>query len=411
MVCFDFPPNEGIGGRRWAKLAKQLAKNTWDIHVIKCAPKDGMNDSPWKQDVTNPKIKTYELPRTYPVILSNPKTDFLGKLNYKFNRFKYLSKYKGTIYDNSLGWERYFDKKASEIIEKEGIVNVVVTGAPFNLFDYTCQLKKKFPSLNIVVDYRDPWINAQNYGMQDLNPKRKNFEQEKQQFVLETADHVVYPSDSFEDEIMPTVLRPNQIKAKFHTLTHFYDQDDLNVSFAQKKKSNKIKFLYGGTVYMAIEPHLNRLADILDQLKEDNFEWYQKLQIEFYTTHLDKLKMFDRHQDVCSCQMPIGKAYHEKLKETDFLFILLAEHNKHYRTTKFMETLPYAKPFAYLGPEGDARKFLLKEKLGYSLDSYSLFCQMLEDFNAQHLNYNYEFDFTEFSLASVAQKLESFLVK
>ena len=36
LICWDFPPNNGIGGRRWAKLIKYLAKSDVECHVMKC---------------------------------------------------------------------------------------------------------------------------------------------------------------------------------------------------------------------------------------------------------------------------------------------------------------------------------------------------------------------------------------
>jgi hypothetical protein len=35
LVNYDFPPNKGIGGRRWGKLAKEFAEQNCIVHVIK----------------------------------------------------------------------------------------------------------------------------------------------------------------------------------------------------------------------------------------------------------------------------------------------------------------------------------------------------------------------------------------
>ena len=69
LLCWDFPPNDGIGGRRWAKMAKWLLKSGHEIHVIKSKSKVGNQNSVWLSDVKSDQIHIYEV-NTYLALLN-----------------------------------------------------------------------------------------------------------------------------------------------------------------------------------------------------------------------------------------------------------------------------------------------------------------------------------------------------
>ena len=84
LVNFDFPPNYGIGGRRWAKLAKGMAMQDVHIDVIKADPISTAKISPWQSDTLSEKINIHSLPR--PVLsewISHPHKSIVGKIKYR----------------------------------------------------------------------------------------------------------------------------------------------------------------------------------------------------------------------------------------------------------------------------------------------------------------------------------------
>ncbi|WFN35335.1 hypothetical protein L1S32_04225 [Methanogenium sp. S4BF] len=42
-------------------------------------------------------------------------------------------------------------------ISEKGIRHVIISGPPFSLFCLVPQIKKRFPEVNVIIDYRDPW--------------------------------------------------------------------------------------------------------------------------------------------------------------------------------------------------------------------------------------------------------------
>ena len=63
LVSYTFPPYKGIGGRRWAKFAKALARRGHPVHVIHSAGADSLKGSLWSADVEHPNIITHPLPQ------------------------------------------------------------------------------------------------------------------------------------------------------------------------------------------------------------------------------------------------------------------------------------------------------------------------------------------------------------
>lgn len=307
LACFDFPPNAGIGGRRWAKFAKGLTHQGIEVHVIKAAPVKGHVKSGWSDDIQNELIHLHELPRTYPSIVSHGPKNVMEKVRYKLEISKLQRKEPGTIYDVAIGWEQHFLKKARSIIEKEHITNVIATGAPFNILYYAALVKAQNRELNLIVDYRDPWLTAQNYGMKDLSMERMEAENAKQELVFRYANWVVCPNKFLLTEIRNTAV--SKPKAQFISLPHFFDQEDLAEYLTPTTPSDELKIVYGGAIYLGLENHLAHFAAALKELKTKNGVLFNKVKIEFYTPHTQFASLFFGMEDTVSFSKPIGKDF------------------------------------------------------------------------------------------------------
>lgn len=410
ILCYDFPPNEGIGGRRWAKLAKGLASRGTEVHVIKADSVLKNQESAWTKDVQHANIKIHSLARKYPPILSSGANSRLGKIQYRLALKALRSKYRGTIYDIALGWENFMPNFALELIKREKIQNLIATGAPFNLLHQAAQIKKVLPHLRTIFDYRDPWLTAVNYGIPQLSYEDFLFEKQKQYEVFEQADQIICPNPFMLEEIKHSgdYLKTN---TEFNVLPHFYDQDELSMYLNQKRVDDgKIRLVYGGTLYMGMEPYFERLSIGLDNLKSQNPEFYDKLEIEIYTKDQRFSSFLKSHPSIVKMAQPIGNELFARIAQSDACLIFLAHHNKHYQTTKFFEILPFSKPLVYMGDPGFVSEFIVSEKLGYLLlnpehDLKNLILNLSEN-NSLFINSEHE----QWSLDSVTAKLEKLML-
>ena len=291
LLCWDFPPNDGIGGRRWAKMAKWLLKSGHEIHVIKSKSKVGSQNSAWLSDVESDDIHIYEV-NTYLSVkwLYSIGNKFSDKLKHKFAAIYLTFFSNGTIYDKAIGKERDVVKLASKIIELNKIENLIVTGAPFNLIYYAAKIKLEFPKLFVLADYRDPWLNAVNYGMQNLSAKNKLAEQNKQNLVFETIDVITAPNSFLLDEIKATYTGSNLTKASFVELPHAYDEDDfLNSDKLKNDSSHVIKIVYAGSIYLGAKSYLE---EFINQINKYNSKNEHLVELEIYMDDYKSLYQF-----------------------------------------------------------------------------------------------------------------------
>lgn len=404
LACFDFPPNGGIGGRRWAKFAKGLALQNTTVHVIKADPVKGDTSSTWSDDLDHERIIVHSLKRRYPRVISHGPKNLAGKVRYRLALSKLKNKYPGTPYDIALGWERDFMKKASAIIENFGITKVIATGAPFNLLVYASELKKRLPNLELIVDYRDPWITAQNYGMKGLNDQQRSVETMKQELVFQQANWVTCPNEFLLSDIRSSAVE--KPRSQFYVLPHFYDPDDVTPFLdAPPRKDDQIRLIYGGAVYIGMEKHLERLRSALIFLRSNHPALFSRIRIEIYTSHRDQEALFSEFQDTIAFKKPIGKEFFSKLATSDAAFIFLAEHNRNFLTTKFFEYLPFRKPLIYLGPSGYVSDFIEEHQLGMSLKSDEQFVSMIGRIAQKTQVVDDQFDLSTFSLERRTKEL------
>ena len=69
LIVPEFPPNDSIGGRRWAKFAKYLAQSGVAVKVIAFLPPKNAGKKSWTKDISHPDIEVFYLPSGYPSIL------------------------------------------------------------------------------------------------------------------------------------------------------------------------------------------------------------------------------------------------------------------------------------------------------------------------------------------------------
>lgn len=357
IVCWDFPPNNGIGGRRWAKIVKQLVKNGYEVDVICRSYEAYQPVSPWLKDIIEPETKVHFLkPRLLSKWISSSST-----LKVRLATLILKLMCAGTIYDKAVGIQSSFLKLASELIKQKRIQNIFVTGAPFNLMYYTVLLKASFPDLKILCDYRDPWITAENYGMKQLTASRMNFEIMKQNKVIQISDVITCPNEYLLEEIKASYSGEALSFEKFEVLPHFYDIEDKK-EYANLELDDTIKFVYAGTIYIGSDQYLQRLNEMITHYKNSGGK--KKFKFDFYVNELEKYSIFDNNRDVVSFNKPIGNSIFNEIVNSSYVIILLSEHNKNYLTSKFFEYLPYKRPYFYIGPQGHVSNTITNQKLG-----------------------------------------------
>lgn len=367
--------------------------------------------SPWTKDVNTPKIIRHFLAANYPKVFAFVNKTLINRIKYKLYKFWYSITSKKRIYDKTFLWEKPFIEKVEEIITTKNIKNIIVTGAPFYLLYYVAKLADKTKGLNLIADYRDPWIGAANYGMPGLSKAKLNYEIEMQNKVAANFSYITAPNNFLLEDIKKNIsITPH---CNFIELPHVYDPDDFNIYSFNKAGKDVIKFVYGGTVYVGVTDYLIKLNNALDFFKSNNNSLYNKLRFEFYTPDVGLLSLFKSHPSVVSVFAPIGDAIFQKISEADFCMIMLSWHNKDYLTTKTIEFLSLRKPFFYFGCAGFVSKYITENDLGKALNENNDFAPQIEeivnDFENNKITFNQKFDATYYSVDNISKIVSKIL--
>lgn len=416
IVCYFFPPCPSIGGRRSAKFAKYLAKSGNEVHVIQ-AVNPFPNVSPWFKDIQQEKnVHRHELPLHYPVEFIIPPKSLYGKIKYRlYNLYFSLFHSNKNRYDYTIFWEKAYLKKAEELIRSQGIKNILVSGPPFYYAWYTTKLKDEFPDLNIIIDFRDPWIDSPYYGMSSLKSAQFNSEVNLLNKVYNKSDYFIGPNIFLLNSQTKYISKENKLGAKVVEVPHGYDRDEMATFIDTApvyELGQKIRLVYGGQLYPGTDDILVKLDNILKAIKSSNKDLYSRLQFDFYTPELDKVKYFSEHNQVVNFYAPVGNEIMSKISEGNICLIFLAEHNKDFRTTKFLEYSVLRRPFIVIGNKGYVAEFVEQNKLGKAYDESTIdqLETFLHNFSAYlNTDFNKKYDFSEYEFAKVTERVGSLL--
>ena len=368
LVNYDFPPNKGIGGRRWGKLATEFSEQNCIVHVIKAEALSDTEKSVWSEEVNSRNIFVHALPRVYPQILLTQPSNFFEKLQYRKALNAVKKNYKGTPYDISLGWEIHLVPKLNELAKKHPIEWVFATGAPWDMLRVVAEWKKEHPSIKYWADFRDPWLNARNYGMPFLSPEKKKEEEEKTQSVIQHADVLSAPAiQILEHYSSLNLISAN--KKKFFHLKHFHSEPKLTEqSFGFS--SREITIEYGGEIYLDTEHFLEEISKDLTKLRESDPALYERLQLNFHSTSFEKIQAIFKHHPCVRISDSIGKKIEDRIAQAHWCIILLADHNKDFFTTKYFEYQTLGTPYLYLGAKGDVLQTIENENRGTTWENF-----------------------------------------
>ena len=119
-------------------------------------------------------------------------------------------------------WAPFAIRKARQIVRRHGIEAVLVTAPPFSAFLVGNALKREFPDLKLISDFRDEWLSfyLKDFEFQSSDYTRRRAEAIERETV-ELSDLVVAVARSSLREIRSRY--PEQPDGKFLLLPNGYD--------------------------------------------------------------------------------------------------------------------------------------------------------------------------------------------
>jgi hypothetical protein len=159
--------------------------------------------------------------------------------------------------DPQVTWLPVLSRAARRIVRKRKIDLVVITVPPFSSVLLVEKLRKEFPCLAIVVDFRDEWLSTTFDLVSFLfssSERTRKIAQGAEASAVKNATAVVAVTEAARSEIRARY--PQEPDEKFLLVPNGFDATRLRrfVSSTESRPDGKIIVTYVGTVYASTEP-------------------------------------------------------------------------------------------------------------------------------------------------------------
>lgn len=232
IVSYLYPPAGGIGVQRALSLSRYLPDSGFEVHVL----------TAWNPaaPVRDEKLLKLVPPavRIHKAVTPEPPFYFRKKLWRLASALRSKKEAGGEpaarrgfpaglaqrilCPDPQRLWVPFAMGKARRMIRRHGIGTVLATAPPFSVFLISNALKREFPGLKVVSDFRDEWLRFYltdfEFLRSDYTVKRAT---EIERETVERSDLVIAVTRSSLDEIRSRY--PEQPAGKFVVISNGYD--------------------------------------------------------------------------------------------------------------------------------------------------------------------------------------------
>lgn len=264
--------------------------------------------------------------------------------------------------DPEVVWVPFAIRSASRIIERHGIDTILLTAPPFSVFLTGNALKRRFPHLTVVSDFRDEWLNFylstfDFHSSPEIRRKAARMERE----TIEASDLVITVTPSILNELRQ---RYPEFPGRFHLLPNGYDPESFASFRPRPHGGSSILVTYVGTIYKASTPRF--YLDALESLPESARVLFETRFIGRVAED-EKASFANRTSRIEMLGFRPQAEALRTMEETDYLLLTMTDAGS--LTGKLFEYLATGKPILAFAPSGGEIDQILKETgAGWCLD-------------------------------------------
>jgi len=376
ILTYYWPPGGGAGVQRWLKFVKYFGNYGWQP-IVYTAENGEMPviDPSLEKDIpkntTVIKTKIWEPYNFYKAFIGRKKDDkinasFLSE-NKKPSFTEKISVWiRGNFFipDARKFWIKPSVKYLSGYLEKNPVDAIISSGPPHSMHLIALGLKKKFPNVKWVADFRDPWTEIDFYEELMLSNSSDKKHKELESEVLANADRIVSIGKGMSESFKTIFGKQPE---KFTVIPNGFDEEDVYTGALEKDK--KFSIAHIGTLVKSRNPE--SLWKVLKQLVNENENFKKDLEIklvgkvDFYVKErlaANGLDSFVKKIDY----LPHNEVIKEQQKTKVLLLLVNQTRNaKAIVTGKIFEYLAAKVPILAIGPEdGDLAEILNETQSG-----------------------------------------------
>ena len=372
IITYYWPPAGGPGVQRWLKFAKYLPEFGWkpiiytpenpsypllDESLIKDIPKD--------LEIVKTKIwEPYQL------------AEKLNKSNKKFkagqfdvgNNQSWKSKLsiwvRGNFFipDARVFWVKPSTRFLEKYLKINQIDTIVTSGPPHSMHLIGLNLKKKFPDLKWIADFRDPWTEISYYKHLKLTKKSDKKHRQLETEVFKNADITLATSYTDAENFCKN-------GANAFCITNGFDETDSPQTHKKSTHQTKFTLSYIGVLEQLRNPE--NLWEALDYLVKANPDFAENFCLKFVGRIDDKIIDKIEKSGLKNHIFNLGYVSHDKAVEemANSSLLLITnfpnDSSKGIIPGKIFEYLATGKQIISFGPnEADVAKILDETKAG-----------------------------------------------
>lgn len=182
--------------------------------------------------------------------------------------------------DMYFNWARSASKYGIELHEKEKFDVMFSMHEPPSSHICALKIKERFNDLLWVTYWSDPWLKDSTRD--NISIARRKFEESFERKIVKLSDRFIFVTKANRDDYVNSYNIP--IKKTF-IVTRGYDENQYNeikrTSNPKLINKNKINFVYAGEIFSRLRD-VNPFIEALDNIKKNDIELYNKLNILFF---------------------------------------------------------------------------------------------------------------------------------
>jgi hypothetical protein len=373
LITFSFPPAGGVGVLRALSLAKYLPENGVRVDVLTArnAPAVGKDPSLLKQVPAEVKVhRTWTLDLPFWLRKAVKKAVTGGKAKAAPSTVQTgggnsIKQFIGNLLlpDPQVGWLPFALPAAKRIIRERAIDAVIVTVPPFSSVRLISRLRKVFPELLLLVDFRDEWLTTTlDLVSFNSNSRARMVAHKAEAEAVRDATAVVLVTEAARRELQSRY--PGVPQERFVCVPNGYDVPPPTANPARDTPvvpHEKIVLTYIGTVYGSTAP-----GAFVEAVLRLPTEVRSRLLVRFIghieTPAYRELLLSLGETIELKGFVPQAEAL-AAIRDTNYL--LLITHDRINVAAKFYDYLGGGKPIlGAVHPQGDVRRLLEETRAG-----------------------------------------------
>lgn len=372
LVSYAFPPMGGVGVLRAASLARYFPAEGIRLDVLTARNASAVGSEPTllkeiPSEVTIHRAMTLDLPfgvrKRIKRLVSRQKAAAIKTAAPASPGFLKRILQNVLLPDPQVTWLPALTRAARRIVRTRNIDVVLITVPPFSTVLLVEKLRKQFPLLTIVVDFRDEWLST---GI-DLvgfsqNERARRIARSVEESAVTNSSAIVAVTEAARCEIR--LRYPQEPDSKFHLVPNGFDATRLQrfASPPVPRRDGKIVVTYVGTIYASTEP-----ATLVEAIQSLPPELKSRFRFRFIG-HIEDPRFREallQLGDMVELRgfLPQHEAL-ASLNEADYA--LLVQHGRLNIAAKCYDYIGSGKPIlATVNPEGPERTLIEELRVGY----------------------------------------------